>query len=117
VVEDVVENVENTEETNENLDTILEETPQEKSTIESADKPNFSILSNLTDEPSILLDTEEKEEKKSIGGNDGNDYMSLDSIGKSLGAFISLAGDKLHETYMGFGQEKKEEKIEEKKES
>jgi len=44
-------------------------------------------------------------------------YMSLDSIEESLGAFISVASDKLHETYMGFGQEKKELKTEEKNES
>lgn len=87
------------------------------------------ILSNLTEDRTLineeLKSTEEgkkndddnddenketssavkaKESNESSPNGDDLDYMSLDSIGESLGAFISVTGDKLYESYMGFGK-------------
>ena len=40
---------------------------------------------------------------------DDADHLGLNSISESLGAFISIAGDKLYETYMGCGQQKEQD--------
>ena len=56
------------------------------------------------DTKSVDKENEQKIEKKNTPDN--AEHMSLDSIGESLGTFISIAGDKLYETYMGYGQKK-----------
>jgi len=61
------------------------------------------ILSNLTEEETSSA-VKAKESNESSPNGDDLDYMSLDSIGESLGAFISVTGDKLYESYMGFGK-------------
>ena len=90
-------------------------------------KSNHLLVNSLIEEPTINEDLKStvkedndnddesndknKEASSKVEGSydtqsseHGQDYMNLDSIGESLGTFISVAGDKLYDAHMGYNQ-------------
>jgi len=61
---------------------------------------------------SLIVSSGNEENQKKVAQrnntphDDGNGYLGLDSIGETLGTFMCIAGDKLYESYTGYGQTK-----------
>jgi len=90
----IKDNIKDNEETKKKTSSMTELLKQIDDQHEEADTSN--ILDDEHIYAAVNIKSTVKEENHNI--------MSMDSIGESLGTFISVTGDKLYESYMGFGQ-------------